>query len=140
MKVHSTLNFAYEHTVNKVMHPPQNIFDIYSTDRAKKIGTLICHKSEIPLRPDYEGSVLAVDFIEVNRPNKGFGTKILKFAEDYSREIGCKGYLTLKADSSFTPNKIPHTFYRRFGVIILAVWEIVADEMRNFTNILSVIL
>ena len=121
MKVHSTLNFAYEHTVNKVMHPPQNIFDIYSTDRAKKIGTLICHKSEIPLRPDYEGSVLAVDFIEVNRPNKGFGTKILKFAEDYSREIGCKGYLTLKADSSFTPNKIPHTFYRRFGVIILAV-------------------
>ena len=76
---------------------------------------MVCHKSELPLRPNYENSVLAIDFLEVTTKNKGIGTKILKFAENYSKQIGCNGYLTIKADGSFMPKKIPHIFYRKFG-------------------------
>ena len=115
MKICSSSDFVYEHTINKVMHPKQHILDIYSLDKAKKLGILVCHKSELSLRPNYEGSVLAIDYLEVSDKNNGIGTQILKFAENFSKEIGCNGYMTLKSDCSYTPEKIPHTFYRKFG-------------------------
>ena len=115
MKINSSLDFVYEHSINKVMHPEQHIFNIYSADMTKELGILVCHKSELPLRPNYEGNVLAIDFLEVNDKNKGIGTKILKLAENYSKIEGCKGYMTLKADCSYSPQRIPHTFYRKFG-------------------------
>ena len=115
MKIDAPQNFIYTHSTNDVMQPNQHIFDIYSTDKTKKLGMLVCHKSEIPLRSDYEGSVLAIDYLIVNKMNNGVGTQILKFAKDYSEQIGCNGYMTLKSDVSFTPARIPHLFYRRFG-------------------------
>ncbi len=115
MKIDTSFNFSYEHTVNKIMHPNQDVFNIYDLNKLNKLGILVCHKSELPLRPNYENSVLAIDFLEVTSQNKGLGTKILKFAEEYSKQIGCKGYLTLKADGSFMPQRIPHIFYRKFG-------------------------
>ena len=116
MKINSSFNFLYEHNVNKVMHPNQDVFDIYDLDKKNKLGTLVCHKSELPLRPNYGDSVLAIDFLEVTSQNNGLGSKILKFAEEYSKQIGCNGYLTLKADGSFMPQKVPHIFYRKFGL------------------------
>ena len=115
MKINSSFNFVYEHKINKVMHPKQHIFDIFSLDKTKKLGILVCHKSELPIRPNYDGNVLAIDYLEVSTKNKGLGTQILKFAENYSKEIGCNGYMTLKSDCSYTPERIPHTFYRKFG-------------------------
>ena len=88
-------------------------------DKTIRLGTLVCHKSELPLRPDYENSVLAIDFLEVTTKNEGLGTKILKFAEDYSKQVGCDGYLTIKADGSFMPERIPHIFYRKYGFTTL---------------------
>lgn len=115
MKIDPMFNFLYEHRVNKIVHPNQDVFDIYDLSKSNKLGTLVCHKSEIPLRPNYDNSVLAIDFLEVTSKNEGLGTKILKFAEKYSKQIGCEGYLTLKADGYFMPQKIPHIFYRKFG-------------------------
>lgn len=115
MKIDSSFNFVFKHTVNKVMHPNQDVFKIYNLDKSKRLGTLVCHKSELQLRPDYDKSVLVVDFLQVNAQNQGIGTKILKFAEEYSKQVGCSGYLTLKADVSFLPHRIPHIFYRKFG-------------------------
>lgn len=108
-------DLSYTHTINKVMHPHQHVFEMYSKDKTKKCGTLVCHKSEVPLRPNYKGSVLAIDFLEVSDKNKGVGTKILKFAKNCSEKMGCNGYMVLKSDSSYTPEKIPHLFYRKFG-------------------------
>ena len=119
MKTHRILDFTYKHSVNKVMHPQQHIFDFYSNGDKLKLGTLVCHKSEIQIRPNYDGNVLAIDFLEVTNKNQGFGTKILKFAEEYSNQIGCKGYMTLKADGSYMPERIPHIFYRKFGFTAL---------------------
>lgn len=113
MKIKTNYNFSYEHSTNRVMHPTQHIFDFYSN--TNKLGTLVCHKSELKIRPNYDDNVLAIDFLEVTNKNQGFGTKILKFAKEYSEKIGCKGFMTVKADSSYTPDKIPHIFYRKFG-------------------------
>lgn len=115
MKTTPVANFVYEHSVNKKMHPCQHIFDFYSNVDKNKLGTLVCHKSELQIRPNYEGNVLAIDFLEATHKNQGIGTNILKFAEKYSEQIGCKGFMTLKADGYITPNRIPHIFYRKFG-------------------------
>lgn len=115
MKTNPVLDFVYEHSVNKIMHPCQHVFDFYSDTGKNKLGTLVCHKSELQLRPNYDGNVLAIDFLEVTNKNQGFGTKVLKFAEEYSKQIGCKGFMTLKADGSYMPERIPHIFYRKFG-------------------------
>lgn len=123
-------DFVYNNSVNTVMNPHQQVFVIYSKDKTKKLGTLVCHKSELSLRPNYGGSVLAIDFLEVKERNCGYGTKILKFAEDYSKKIGCNGYMTLKSDVSYTPEKIPHIFYRKFG---FSAFDKKADKkMDNF--------
>lgn len=115
MKISSVIDVVYEHTVNNMMHPKQDIFSFFKPDKSQNIATLVCHKSELPLRPNYEKPVLAIDFLEVKQEGEGIGTKILKFAEEYSKQIGCNGYLILKADGSYMPQKIPHLFYRKFG-------------------------
>ena len=115
MKIDTFEDFSYQHSINKKMRPPQDIFDFYNKDKSKRIGQLVCHKSKNPLRPNYSGSVLAIDFLVVRTKNKGVGTEILKFAEEYSKQIGCNGYLTLKADGSYMPERVPHVFYRKFG-------------------------
>ena len=115
MKINYTYDFIYKHSVNSVMHPTQHIFDFYSNIDKNKLGTLVCHKSELQIRPNYDGNVLVIDFLEVTNRNKGFGTEILEFAQKYSKQIGCNGFMTLKADSSYMPEKIPHLFYRKFG-------------------------
>ena len=109
------LEFEYKYFCNDIMHPSQNIFDFYSRLDKRKLGTLVCHKTEIPIRPNYNDAVLAIDFLEVTEKNKGIGTKILKFAEQYSKKIGCNGFMTLKADGFLSPNRVPHTFYRKYG-------------------------
>ena len=115
MKINNSQDFLYCHTTNKIMRPKQEIFEFYDSAKSNKIGTLVCHKSDVPLRPNYDGSVLAIDFLEVSNKNQGLGTKILKFAADYSTQVGCDGYLTVKADGSFMPERIPHIFYRKYG-------------------------
>lgn len=59
---------------------------------------------------------LYVWFLTSNCSGKGFGTAMLDFAINYSKKIGCKGNLHLTSDVSFTPNRIPHIFYRKFGM------------------------
>ena len=115
MKISPVFAFTYKHSVNKVMHPNQHVFEFYSNIDKNKLGTLVCHKSELKIRPDYDGMVLAIDFIETRNKNQGWGTRILEFAKKYSKQIGCNGFMTLKADGSYTPKRIPHIFYRKFG-------------------------
>ena len=37
MKIYSSLNIAYEHSINNVMHPNQHLFNINSSDKNKMI-------------------------------------------------------------------------------------------------------
>ena len=115
MKVNPNLEFLYIHSTNNSMWQTREVFDFFSKESKEKIGTLVCHKTKSEFRPDYKGSILAVDFLVTAEHNKGHGKKILKFAEEYSRQVGCNGYMSLKSDVSYTPQSIPHLFYRKYG-------------------------
>ena len=66
-------------------------------------------------RDDYKGDTLAIDFIGTDKENKGLGTTIIDFAKNYSEQIGCNGYIVLKAVSHFSKDSSPHIFYRKLG-------------------------
>lgn len=91
------------------------IFNIGSTKTQSQLGQMVCHKSNISLRKNYNGPILIIDFITTKIHDKGYGSILLNFAKQYSKKIGCNGYIVLKADSSFTPKRIPHLFYRKQG-------------------------
>lgn len=51
-----------------------------------------------------------------NQRNQGIGTKILKFAENLSKQMGLNGRLGVRAATlDFTSDTPPHKFYRKFG-------------------------
>ena len=46
----------------------------------------------------------------------GLGTDFLNFAQFYSKKKGCNGYFHLFASASYSPHRIPHIFYRKYGM------------------------
>lgn len=46
----------------------------------------------------------------------GLGTRMLDFAEYFSKKIGCNGYYHLEANSGYTPNSVPQIFYKKRGM------------------------
>lgn len=106
----------WKRKVNPIMHPVQTEFVAISTTGDGNFGELIVHKTDISRRTDYNGSSLAIDFIKSQQPGKGLGKQMLLFARNYSKQIGCNGYILGKADVSFTPQKIPHLLFRKYGL------------------------
>ena len=97
------------------MNPPQQEFVIFKPNSKKISGLMVCHKSNVQLRPDYNGPSLAIDYLCSFEQEKGFGKALITFAKNYSKRLGCDGHIFLKADGSFTPNRVPHLFYRKCG-------------------------
>ena len=54
--------------------------------------------------------------LQVFDRKKGYGTKLLNYVKNYSKEIGCNGNLWLDSSPCLLPQEIPHTFYRKFGM------------------------
>lgn len=109
----------WKRKVNPIMHPAQTEFVAISMTGDGNWGELVLHKTNISHRPDYNGSSLAIDFIKSKQPGKGIGKQMFLFAQNYSKQIGCNGYILGKADGSFTPQKIPHLLYRKWGMSTL---------------------
>ena len=70
--------------------------------------------------PDYlsekEANSLYILKLISTPARNGFGTKMLDFAQTYSKKVGCNGNFHLEASSGYTPNSIPHIFYRKYGM------------------------
>ena len=105
----------YKKPYKSVMHPPQTEFLAFSTTGDKNWGELVVHKTKMQFRNDYKGETLAIDFISTHKKNKGLGATIIDFAKNYSKQIGCNGYIVLKAVSHFSKDNAPHIFYRKQG-------------------------
>lgn len=76
---------------------------------------MVCSKLNLPLRDDYKGQTLGVDFLVSYDKNKGYGSKLLKFAKHISEQEKCNGYICLKSDSTLNIYHAPHQFYRKNG-------------------------
>ena len=98
------------------MRPPQTEFVAFTTKGKENYGELLVHKMDYFHRPDgYEGPYLAIDLIKTQTKNQGLGKEMIEFAKNYSKTIGCKGNIILKAVADFTPERLPHLFYRKQG-------------------------
>ena len=62
-----------------------------------------------------ESSVF-VSWLYVYDQGNGFGTKLLNYVKEYSKKIGCHGNFWLDSSPNITPQKAPHTFYRKYGM------------------------
>ena len=47
---------------------------------------------------------------------RGLGTEFLNFVQNYSKKKGCNGYFHLFSSAGYSPRRIPHIFYRKYGM------------------------
>ncbi len=91
-------------------------FVLFNTQNNNQKTLMSCFPIE-KAREDLEKTEsLYIEELLSFEPQKGLGTKMLDFAKNYSKKIGCNGYFHLSADSGLTPDSIPHIFYRKYGM------------------------
>lgn len=93
-------------------------FVMFSTKKGESNmkATLECMKSTVN-----RDGLKNVPSVYVNRlmsssSGKGFGTDLLNFVRVYSKRCGCNGYFHLYACGGYAPNRVPHVFYKKYGL------------------------
>lgn len=109
----------YLRNINTAMHPPVEEYVIFSPKNGKIGGIMHCHKMNVKIRPDFDGYPLGIDLIRTEKSGEGFGTALINFAKNYSKQIGSEGQICLKSVTSLSPMRIPHLFYRKQGFTTL---------------------
>ncbi len=59
---------------------------------------------------------LYISYLYSFESGHGYGTKMLNFARNCSIKEGCGGRFHLDASISLLPQKVPHIFYRKYGM------------------------
>ena len=91
-----------------------NVYRVISTKNFSHAGDM----KAFPRNRNKFQKELWIDALVLNsdQRNQGIGTKILKFAEILSRQMGFKGRIgVVAATLEFTSEIPPHKFYRKFG-------------------------
>ncbi len=88
---------------------------MFDTKTGKRCA-LMCHIPAFVKAGDEIRKSLYITYIVSFIKNKGYGTKMLNFAKKISAQNDCNGYFHLEANGSLMPMKIPHIFYRKYGM------------------------
>lgn len=111
-----------EHLIYKFNSGPgnyllQDIFVLFKTKEYYKRCYMRCYPDMVH-RNDKSKFVPSLYIHQLLSQHKksGLGTKMLDFAQIYSKKSGCNGYFHLSASSCYTPNSIPHIFYGKYGM------------------------
>jgi len=93
-------------------------FTMFPTNNKEKgLTTLRCFPVNLSVKNT--NSVipsLYISYLYSTVKDKGFGTAILNFAKVFSKKLSCGGNLYLYAATGNSPNRIPHIFYRKYGM------------------------
>ena len=92
-----------------------DLFIMFST-KEKNMSKLYCYKTTINKDGKNNVPSLYISLLFSNPQQCGLGTKMLNFAQTFSKKIGCEGNFHLISNSGMFPNKIPHIFYRKYGM------------------------
>lgn len=102
------------HTVEDY-NPSIDRFIMFSTKRGdNRIARMICFPQSI--YRDGKMHVPSLYVCKLFAPGGGFGTAMLNFARVYSKMIGCGGNIHLQASGCYMPQRVPHIFYRKYGM------------------------
>ena len=96
-----------------------HLFNMFSLKNGKKNGFLVLQKAGLNRENYYSGPALFLNYIASLPTGQGHGQTMLDFAKKYSQNNNCNGHIILKSDTSFTPHRIPHLFYRKNGFTTL---------------------
>ena len=88
----------YKLNTSNITNRDQTNFIAFTTTKPTNYGRFITSTMNTLFRPDYNGKALTLDFVK-----------------NYSKQNGCNGYIVTTSYCGFTPNKIPHLFYRKQG-------------------------
>lgn len=123
IKIHS-------HTVKPVQHKPvkvrisqvpsedsgnYRIYTAFNSENDSVAGCMRCRPSVIIKGDEVTKSLYISDLYSISH-GCGTGTALLDFAIDLSRENGCGGNIHLVASGCYAPDRVPHLFYRRYGM------------------------
>ena len=88
---------------------------IFSTKKKSSYAKAKYHFSDGVFYYDQKTPIIFVDKLVSYDRNKGLGTGIIKYLKNLSNKKGCDGRIVLYSSSCYTPQKIPHIFYRKLG-------------------------
>lgn len=92
-------------------------FIMFSTKPEDKTTTqMICFPSVVNRKGQKNIPSLYIWKLYSTKSDRGFGTAMLDFAKVLSRRLGCCGRFHLSADPGWFPNRVPHIFYRKYGM------------------------
>ncbi len=97
---------------------PQDRFILFPTNKSEfgKHVIMECAKEFINRKDIGYTASLCIDKLISTCCGKGYGTEMLNFAKFYSKKTGCNGFLHLFADGCYNPHRLPHIFYRKYGM------------------------
>lgn len=100
---------------------PQDRFILFPTNKSEfgRIVIMECAKEFITRKDIGYTESLCIDKLISTCRGKGYGTAMLDFAKIYSKKTGCNGFFHLFADGCYNPHRLPHIFYRKYGMSTL---------------------
>ena len=111
-KLPQTLIYCYHINYGARKYRTATMFDV-------KTGKRCCFMAYIPAITHFSEEIrnsLYISFLNSYIPNHGYGTKMLNFARKCSEKEGCRGNIHLSADWTLSPGRIPHIFYKKYGM------------------------
>ena len=92
-------------------------FIMISTNKNCDVTALMECTKEYISRDGFERvPSLFINNLLPSRKGCGFGTAFLDFAREYSKKLGCLGNIHLSPNSAYDPHRIPHVFYKKYGM------------------------
>ena len=107
----------YQFSSTKENYMLQDVFMMFKTKQPGKKCYMKCYPDLVE-RSDKNGMVSSLyvhKLLSLYR-RIGLGTKMLDFAQVYSKKKGCNGYFHLSANAGYMPNSIPQIFYGKYGM------------------------
>ncbi len=91
------------------------VYSAFSTSDKRTMGYMKCKPSTIIKGDEVVKSLYISDLFSLSS-GEGIGTSLLDFARRISGENGCDGNIHLVASGCYAPDRVPHLFYRKYGM------------------------
>lgn len=91
------------------------IYSAHLSGSDRAAGYMRCRPSVV-IKGDGVVKSLYISDLHSSSQGCGIGTALLDFAQNLSRENGCGGNFHLVASGCYAPDRVPHLFYRKYGM------------------------
>ena len=118
-KLPDVLIYQKQHKLSHDIDINVDDFFAFSLKKPFEHAQMKCIKTDITRDNIEHVPSLYVWILKSSSSGLGLGSSLLNFAKIYSKKIGCNGFIHLTAETSYSPNRVPHIFYRKFGMSTL---------------------